>query len=75
MPRLVWLVEEDVRGVGVAGADMVTAFDLLVSQGLPFDHSGMDPVAAPGIGSFGEFIQGVGECPGQPLGGKAPPDR
>lgn len=48
------------------------AFEAVVVSSIPFDHSRTGSVPSWGIGSFGDFLGGFGECGGECFRGKSP---
>jgi hypothetical protein len=49
------------------------AFEAVVVGSVSFDHSGICSVSSWGVGSFGDFVGGFGECGGECFRGKSPP--
>lgn len=49
------------------------AFDAVAVSAVSFDDSGVGAVSSWGVGSFGDFGDGFGECGGEFVRGKNPP--
>ena len=65
------LEEMDLGWAAVELAVVGGAFEAVVVSSVSFDHSGICSVSSWGVGSFGDFVGGFGECGGEFLGGKA----
>ena len=67
------LEEVDLGWAVVELAVVGGAFEAVVVSTISFDHSGIGSVPSWGVGSFGDFLGGFGECGGECFRGKSPP--
>ena len=67
------LVEADLGWAVVELAVVGGAFEAVVVSAVSFDHSGICSVPSWGVGSFGDFVGGFGECGGEFFRGKSLP--
>jgi hypothetical protein len=67
------LVEVDLGWAVVELAVVGGAFEVVVVSSVSFDHSGVWSVSSWGVGSFGDFVGGFGECGGECFRGKSLP--
>ena len=67
------LEEADLGWVVVELAVVGGAFEAVVVGSVSFDHSGICSVPSWGVGSFGDFVGGFGECGGECFRGESPP--
>ena|SRR5436853_5472830 len=67
------LEEADLGWAVVELAVVGGAFEAVVVGSVSFDHSRICSVPAWGVGAFGDFLGGFGECGGECFRGKSPP--
>jgi hypothetical protein len=67
------LEEVDLGWAVVELAVVGGAFEAVAVGSVSFDHSGICSVSSWGVGSFGDFVGGFGECDGECFRGKSPP--
>jgi hypothetical protein len=66
------LVEVDLGWTVVELAVVGGAFEAVVVSSVSFDYPGVCSVSSWGVGSFGDFVGGFGECGGEGFRGKSP---